>query len=57
MVNDLCLVVHHFDQLHHPSIFMGQNVAMVDELAGEIGKVSPHLEVSRNDFAGGIRFA
>src|SRR6478609_7526179 len=57
MVNDLCLIVHHFDQLHHSAIFVRQNVAVVNELTGKVGKVGPHFEVSRNDLAGGVLLA
>src|ERR1044071_10479110 len=57
MVNDLCLVVHHFNQLHHPAIFMSKNVAMVHEFTGEVGKVGTHLEVSRNHLAGRVLLA
>ena len=44
------LVIYNFNQLHHAPVFVGQNVAMVHELAGEIGKVRPHLEIAGDNF-------
>src|SRR5947207_10692435 len=47
----LCLVIHYFNQLHHATVFMSQNVAVVHVLAGKIGKVGTHFEISRSHLA------
>ena len=39
-------VIHYLNQLHHATIFVGQNVAMVHKLAGKIGKMGSHLDLA-----------
>src|ERR1700680_455837 len=43
------LVVHYLDQLHHATVFMSEDVAVVHKLAGEIGEPGAEL-----DIAGGV---
>src|SRR5215471_20670675 len=43
------LVVHHLDQLHHATVFVSEDVAVVHKFTGEIGE--PGAEP---DIAGGV---
>src|SRR5579864_6461671 len=40
------LVIDNLNQLHHAAVLMSQDVAMVDELAGKVGKVGPHFDIA-----------
>src|SRR5215217_7693840 len=39
-------LLHHLDHRHHPEILMGQDVTVIDELAGEIEKGDPNHDAA-----------
>src|ERR1700680_2787209 len=40
------LVVHYLDQLHHATVFMSEDAAVVHKLAGEIGEPGTELDIA-----------
>src|SRR5947209_3022171 len=48
IVDILRVVRHHLNQLHHAPVFMNQDVAVNNVLAGEVHKAAAHPEVAGN---------
>ena len=47
MVLDYRMVIHHLHELHHAAVFVAEDVAVQDELAGEIDETAADPDVSR----------